>query len=230
MVPLSPTLRAIVFDFDGLVIETEWCEYVSIDGVFRAHGTHLDEDLWRSFIGTTDHPHWTEILEQQLGRNLDCERLRTERVAANRPLVEALPIKAGVEELMVEARARGVLVGIASSSPRHEWVESHLRRLDLWQFVDGSATGDEVRRTKPDPAVYLLVLERLGVTAETAVAIEDSPAGCQAALAAGMASVAVPSTMTAGRDFPAADVMADSVAELNVALLGDLVASRRARL
>ncbi len=219
-------LRAVVFDFDGLVIETEWCEYQSIAAVFHSHGTRLDENLWRSFIGTTDHPHWTEILEQQLGRPVDRDQLRVDRVAANRPVLEALPVNAGVRELMVDARDLGVLVGIASSSPRLEWVESHLRRLDLWQHVDGSATGDEVLRTKPDPEVYRLALERLGVSGSEALAIEDSPAGCQAAVAAGMVAIAVPSKMTEGMDFSQATMVVGSVGELSISMLSDLVASR----
>ena len=226
MVSLTPALRAVVFDFDGLVIETEWCEFLSIDAVFRSHGTLLDETLWRSFIGTTDHSHWTEILEEQLGKPVDREQLRLDRVAENRPFVEALPINAGVRELMVDARDLGVLVGIASSSPRNEWVESHLRRLDLWQYVDGSATGDEVLRTKPDPAVYRLALERLGVSGAEAVAIEDSPAGCHAAAVAGMVAVAVPSKMTLGMDFSQAAMVVDSVEMLSIPALRDLVVER----
>lgn len=213
---------AIVFDFDGLIIDTEWVEFVSINEVFRAHGSELSEDLWRSFIGSTDHPHWTEILEEQIGESIDRERLRVERVEANRDVVHSLPVQPGVAELFSAADTAGVPVAVASSSPR-SWVEGHLRRVGLWDQLTAVATGDEVERTKPDPAVYRLAVERLGVGPAGVVAIEDSVSGCHAALSAGLAVVAVPSRMTVGRDFTHADLEVLSVAELDLVRLAALV-------
>jgi len=216
-----PVPDAIVFDFDGLVVDTEWVEYVSIDAVFREHGTQLSEDLWRSFIGTVDHPHWTEILEQQVGRSLDREQLRHERVEANRHVIESLPVQAGVGELMADARSARIPMAIASSSPRH-WVEGHLRRVGLWELLDAVATGDEVERTKPDPAVYRLAVDRLGNDGPGVVALEDSVTGCHAAIGAGLSVVAVPSRMTTGMDFSHAHLVVQSVGELDLGRLAGL--------
>ena len=218
-ISLRPT--AIVFDFDGLVIDTEWAEFVSIDAVFRAHGCQLSEDLWRSFIGTTDHPHWTEILKDQVGRELDGDQLRIERVDANRSVIERLAVEPGVCDLIAAARSVDVPLAVASSSPR-SWVERHLRRVGLWDLFGAVSTGDEVLRTKPDPAVYELAVDRLGVGRDGVVAIEDSVTGCHAALAAGLTVVAVPSRMTAGMDFSHAHLVVDSVVELGLERLGEL--------
>lgn len=212
---------AIIFDFDGLVVDTEWAEFVSIDAVFRAHGTRLSENLWRSFIGTTDHPHWTDILAEQVGRELDGDQLRDERVDANRSVIDALPVEPGVRELIAAATIGGVALAIASSSPR-SWVERHLRRVELWDLFGAVSTGDEVLRTKPDPAVYELAVDRLGLGRDGVVAIEDSVTGCHAALAAGLAVVAVPSRMTMGMDFSHAHLVADSVVDLDLGRLGKL--------
>jgi HAD superfamily hydrolase (TIGR01509 family) len=218
-IPARPA--AIIFDFDGLVVDTEWAEFVSIDAVFRAHGTRLSEDLWRSFIGTTDHPHWTEILQDQIGRELDGDQLRDERVDANRSVIDALPVEPGVCDLIAAASVGGVALAVASSSPR-SWVERHLRRVGLWDLFGAVSTGDEVLRTKPDPAVYELAVDRLGVGRAGVVAIEDSVTGCHAALAAGLTVVAVPSRMTTGMDFSHAHLVVDSVVDLNLELLGNL--------
>jgi len=74
-------LAAIVLDFDGLILDTEWAEYESIAQIFTEHGTELDLALWKTFIGTTDHPHWTEILTDQLGRPVDGDRRAGVRTA-----------------------------------------------------------------------------------------------------------------------------------------------------
>lgn len=218
---MSAVPAAVVFDFDGLIIDTEWVEFVSINQVFRSHGSELSEDLWRSFIGNTDHPHWTEILEGQIGDRVDRERLRVERIESNRHVLESLPVQPGVRALFAAAATEGVPVAVASSSPR-SWVEGHLHRVGLWDQLAAVATGDEVERTKPDPAVYRLVIERLGIGPAGVVAIEDSVSGCHAAMAAGLAAVAVPSRMTVGMDFTHADLVVGSVAELDLARLAAL--------
>jgi len=81
--PVTAGLRAVVFDFDGLVLDTEWCEYATAADVFAEHGTELSLDLWKTFIGTTDHPHWTDILGEQLGRPVDRDELTRRRRAAH---------------------------------------------------------------------------------------------------------------------------------------------------
>lgn len=221
------TPAAVIFDFDGLVLETEWFIYASIDQVFRRHGTTLDEELWRSFIGTTDHPHWVDILASQIDTPLDREALRAEGLAEDRSVLEALEVNVGVRELMAEAHSAGVPVGVASSSSR-DWVEGHLRRLGLWGFVAASATGDEVERTKPDPAVYLLAVDRLGVGPAGVLAIEDSPTGCRAAIAAGLSVLAVPSRMTVGLDFTHATACVDTLGGVDLGALGRLVSGGQA--
>ncbi len=215
-------LAGIVFDFDGLVLDTEWVTYVSIAEVFTEHGTELDIELWRSFIGTTDHPHWTEILGEQLGREVDHEALAAERQRRSLADLEALLVQPGVIELIDDAEAAGLPLAIASSSPR-EWVRGHLERHGLLDRFTAVHTGDEVELTKPAPELYTLAVTSLGIAPATAVAIEDSVNGCVAAKAAGLAVVAVPSTLTKGRDFGMADLVVDSVADLDLSVLDALV-------
>ena len=133
--------------------------------------------------------------------------------------LEPLP---GVVALRDAVVADGLPVAIASSSPV-DWIEGHLAEQGLLERFPVRATGDEVRRTKPDPAVYLLACERLGVDPATAVAIEDSVNGVAAAKAAGMAAVAVPGSLTRGMDFSHADLEVGSCLELSPAVLRRLV-------
>jgi HAD superfamily hydrolase (TIGR01509 family) len=212
----------VVFDFDGLMLDTEWTTYQTVDEVFRAHGEELSLELWTSFIGTTDHPHWTDLLEAQLERPFDRDTWRARRAETGLARAMSLELLPGVGALIEQVDAAGIPLAVASSSSA-EWVRGHLRHRELDHLMHSVCTGDEVARTKPDPALYLLVCERLGVEPSHSVAIEDSPPGIAAARAAGMRAVAVPGRMTAHLDYGAADLVVASCEELGVARLGALV-------
>jgi HAD superfamily hydrolase (TIGR01509 family) len=215
---------AVVFDFDGLILDTEWCEYETAAAVFRDHGEELSLELWKTFIGSTDHPHWADILEEQLGRRVDRAELVPARRLANRECTAGLVPLPGVLALLDGLTAVGVPLAVSSSSPA-DWVLGHLGDHGLTDRFVTISTGDEVALTKPDPAVYLLSCERLGVDPARAVAIEDSVNGVTAARAAGMAVVAVPSGLTLGMDFSHADRVVTSCLDLSpealAAVLGD---------
>lgn len=215
-------LAAVVFDFDGLVLDTEWCEYVTAAAMFADCGTELSLDLWRTFIGSVDHPHWTDILEQQLGAPVDRDRLIARRRVLQRECGAGLVPLPGVVDLLTSLGSLGTPLGVASSSPA-AWVRGHLGDHGLDACFQAVATGDEVPLTKPDPAVYLLACERLRVEPRRAVAIEDSVNGVVAARAAGLSVVAVPGSLTRGMDFSEADLVVDSCAELDPGVLAGLL-------
>jgi HAD superfamily hydrolase (TIGR01509 family) len=217
-------LGAVVFDFDGLILDTEWCEYATAAAVFEAHGQELSLELLKTFIGSTDHPHWADILEEQLGRAVDRATLVPARRLANRECTAGLAPLPGVLALLDALAVDGVPLAVSSSSPA-DWVLGHLSDHGLTDRFAVISTGDEVVRTKPDPAVYLLSCERLGVDPARAVAVEDSVNGVRAAKAAGMAAVAVPSTLTADMDFGHADLVRASCLELTPEVLAGLVAT-----
>lgn len=215
-----------MFDFDGLIIDTESAEYHSINEVFSDHGEELSLDLWSSFIGTVDHPHWTEILEGQLGRPVDRDGLISARRATSRTILDELPINPGVLDLLDAARDAGVRLAMASSSQR-DWVEGHLHDRELMGHFEHVVCGDDVERAKPDPALYRLAVSLLGVEAGSAVAVEDSVTGCLAAVAAGLSVVAVPGPMTRDMDFSVASLVLRSLSEIGLADLEALVAVPR---
>jgi len=219
-----PRLDAVVFDFDGLMVDTERSTYDAVDAVFAAHGETLSVELWAGFVGTTDHPHWADILEEQLGRPIDRDRWVARRRADGVARARALPLLPGVADLLDSLAVAGVRLGLASSS-RGGWVEGHLDHRGLSGRFEVVCTGDEVERTKPDPALYTLACRRLGVSPAATVAVEDSLHGVAAAKAAGMVAVAVPGTFMDPGDFGAADLVVGSCADLAAEVLAGLVAS-----
>lgn len=166
------------------------------------------------------------MLAQQLGRPVDREALSARRDLRRTKILHALPVCAGVVELLDAAESAGVPAAVASSSPS-DWVDGHLARLGLRHRFRRVITRDDVggdgARTKPAPDLFLLAAEGLGVAPTRCVVLEDSPNGVAAGRAAGMTVVAVPGPMTVTLDFGAADLVVPSLNGVDLLTLAGLL-------
>jgi HAD superfamily hydrolase (TIGR01509 family) len=214
---MTVPIRAVVLDFDGLMVDTEVPEFQSWQEIYAAHDAVLPLSTWARCIGSADHgfdPY--AHLEATCGRAVDRSAIRARRRARMRALLEGQTLLPGVEQLVADARIHGVKVGLASSSTR-AWVENHLRRIGFRPHLDAIRTRDDVHATKPDPELYLAAVAALGVSPAEAIAFEDSPNGVHAAKAAGLYCVAVANQLTAGLDLRAADLRLPSLDALPLA-------------
>ncbi|HUY74819.1 MAG TPA: HAD family hydrolase [Candidatus Dormibacteraeota bacterium] len=219
--------KAIVFDFDGSILDTEGPVYRSWLEVYEAHGEELPFERWVQIVGSTTlefHPQ--HHLEGRLGRPLPQEVL-DRRAGRRTELVLAEKVLPGVVELIEDARAAGVKRGVASSSTA-EWVKGHLDRLGILDRFDCIRCRDDVAHAKPEPDLYLAVLDCLGVAAAEAFAIEDSPNGIAAAKSAGLRCVAIPNPITSGLDLSHADLVVASLADFTLAKLVDRLNPQKA--
>jgi len=208
-------IRALIFDFDGLILETEEPIYRSWKEVYEAHGVPLPFDQWVKTVGSSNQAFHPQLhLEASLGGPLPQDEI-DRRVARRVELVLAEPLRPGVVELARAARGAGMKVGVASSSSR-DWVKGHLQRLGIVDLFDCVQARDDVEHVKPDPDLYLASLDCLGVEAAEAVAVEDSPNGVVAAKRAGLRCVAVPNRITAGLDLSQADLRLGSLADVTL--------------
>jgi HAD superfamily hydrolase (TIGR01509 family) len=208
-------IRAFVFDFDGLILDTEEPVYRSWLEVYQAHGEELPFEKWVQIVGsTTTGFHPQHHLEERLGRPLPKEVL-DRRVDRRTEMILANTVLPGVVDHLDAARARGLMLGVASSSTA-EWVRGHLARLGILDRFQCLRCRDDVAHAKPEPDLYLAVLECLGVTAPEAIAIEDSPNGVAAARRAGMRCVAIPNSITERLDLSGADLVLNSLAEISM--------------
>ena len=212
------TIEALVFDFDGLILDTELPEFVSLRAAFAAHGAELPVEEWQAGIGTTDKRHWTLWLEEILGHDIDREAARVARLDHHHALIAVQAVRPGVVALLDEAAAASVPVGVASSSPR-DWVAGHLERRGLLERFAVVVTSDDVERTKPAPDLYRAALVALDADPEGSIALEDSAHGCTAAVAAGLYCVVVPNAVTEGQDFSHADLVVSSLTEIGLGRL-----------
>ena len=204
-------IRAIVFDFDGLILDTEVPEFQSWQELYQAHGCTLPFAVWATCIGTTDafDPH--AYLEAQLGQAVDRLAVQHQQRQRCDALIAAQVALPGVHDYIAEATRLGLQLGVASSSSR-AWVSGHLTRLELSQHFVCITCRDDVPRTKPDPALYQAALAALGVRPEEAIALEDSPNGILAAKRAGLFCVAVPNLLTCQLPLDHADLQIPSLA------------------
>jgi HAD superfamily hydrolase (TIGR01509 family) len=209
-------IRAFLFDFDGLIIDTELASRAGWELLYRDHGHELPPDLWATVVGT--YGAWDPMahLEELVGEPLEREALNERRNAHEIALIEAEELRPGIAEYLAAARRHGLKRAIVSSSNR-AWVDMHLERLEEATGWDAICTADrDPARAKPAPVLYLEALAQLDVTALEAVAFEDSPNGVLAAKAAGVFCVAVPNEVTRdlGLAEAGADIVLDSLADL----------------
>ncbi len=212
-------IRALVFDFDGLMLDTEGPLVESWRVIYARCGVEpLTIEEWAGSLGLDDQdPAKLDPLgrlERAMGRPLSDE-LQAERRRIRNEIVDAEPIRPGVEALLDQAERLGVPVGIASSSPV-SWIERHLGpRGMLDRFAVVSCAGDGVRG-KPDPATYALACGRLDADPAHSVALEDSPNGVRAAKAAGMTCIAVPNGVSRDLDVSHADLVVASLLDVDL--------------
>jgi HAD superfamily hydrolase (TIGR01509 family) len=216
-------VSALLFDFDGLIVDTETPSLASWQELYREHGHELPLDRWATLVGTVGGWDPFETLEELVGP-VDRVALRERRLARELELGEIEELRPGVLEYLEEAERRGLATAIVSSSSNW-WIDRHLGRLERAEHFDAivAANGDE-ERAKPRPTLYLEALDRLGLGAEEAVAFEDSPNGVRAAKAAGLFCVAVPNGVTATLALDEADLVVASLAELPFASLVERLA------
>ena len=205
----------LIFDFDGLMVQTEMVILRAWTEVLTPLGATLGESDFAPLIGTHTPGLWESMLRDMLGEDVDLDELsrRAEHLTTDLSLAE--PLLPGVGDLLDEACAAGWAVGLGSSSSR-AWIDLHLDHRSLLDRFTAVVTRDDVTRTKPAPDIYLEVARRLGVTPGRCVVLEDSEPGSRAAKEAGMVCVAVPHELTKGSDFSIADRVVESLEDVSL--------------
>ncbi|KAF1716942.1 hydrolase [Pseudoxanthomonas yeongjuensis] len=189
------SVRAVIFDMDGLLIDSERVILDCWRSVAAEHALPLDDGLWLSMVGMHDAA-CTELLVRLLGSG-KAERLSVDCKDRYDLLVEqGLPLKDGAIELLRDLSARGVPLAVATST-RRERALVKLARSGIDHYFSALATSSDVEHPKPAADIYLLAAKRLGVPPENCVALEDSEMGVRAASAAGMAVIQVPDLVPA---------------------------------
>ncbi len=206
---------AVIFDMDGVLIDSEPIHFAVANEVLGAVGHSLSRAENEEFIGTTTDYFWDELIER---RRLPHTRLYWQQrydETVLRVLSHSWPAAPGVLDLVRRLQDMGTLLGVASSSNR-AWIDATLHSIDLSGAFQACAAGDDVARGKPAPDIYLLCAQRLAVESEQCLAIEDAPNGVLSARRAGMTVLGVRTPYTAHLQLDGAARVVDSLAELDL--------------
>jgi HAD superfamily hydrolase (TIGR01509 family) len=207
-------IRAFLFDFDGLIVDTETASREGWAWLYREHGQVLPPEKWALLVGTVGGWDPMGHLEGLVGEPLEHDALNERRYAHEISLIEVEELRPGIADYFAAADRRGLKRAIVSSSSRR-WIDMHLARLEHEVGWNAIVTADkDEQRAKPRPTLYLEALDLLGVSAGEAVAFEDSPNGIRAAKAAGIFVVGIPNTVTEELGLEEADLVVDSLADL----------------
>lgn len=209
-------IRGIIFDFDGLILDTESTVYQSWRELYQQYGQELLFEDWGQIIGRSSNEHFDPLarLEALLGQALD-RAVGEQRLQRELELVVLQPILPGVLDYLKAAHRLGLKLAVASSSDM-EWVGWHLDRLNLIHYFDVVHTSDDVTHTKPHPELFQLALASLELTPSEAIVLEDSANGITAARQAGIFCVAVPNALTRQLPLDHADLRLNSLAEISL--------------
>lgn len=205
-------IRALIFDFDGLILDTESALIAAYADVHAAHGVAFEHERFLHSVGHADYAFdpW-----HAFEKRADRAALETERRTRNRERDLHLPVLPGVIALLDAARVQPLRVGLASNSPRPH-CERHLTRIGLLDRFGFLACREDVPLPKPAPDLYQLVLNRFGLRGHEAIAFEDSHTGSLAAKRANLWTVAAPGVSTAHHDFSQADLRVASLADVKL--------------
>ena len=196
-----PQRQAIIFDMDGLMVDSEPLARRAWNQVLQAHGHEMTDDIYRQMIGRrTDHS--AHLILDYYPLPLTASELATQKTNIFHEIrAQGIPAMPGLTALQVAIQQRNIPWAVATSSPR-DHAEIILAQLGLTDDCRTIAAGNEVEHGKPAPDIYLLAAERLGIEPTVCLALEDSVPGSQAAAAAGMKVIAIPNGETKTAVFP----------------------------
>lgn len=208
-------IKALIFDFDGLILDTETPEYYALNEVYADHGHSLPVELFGLTVGSQYGQQYEPVqhLQELTGTALDVDAFWARVHNRRMEMIHNSEILPGVRDLLVAGRQRGLKLAVASSSP-HSWVDGYLKKHDLFGFFDVIKCGDDVLNVKPAPDLFFAALSALGVQADEAVIFEDSSHGVLAGRRAGIKVVAVPNYVTKHLEISGAVMRLNSLADV----------------
>jgi HAD superfamily hydrolase (TIGR01509 family) len=207
-------MQAVIFDFDGLIIDSELVIARGFIEVLAARGFTLSLDQMAHLFGSTEVDHlWDELIADCTAGAVTIDDLGPELGRTIPAMIDGLPLLPGVLEVLDAANATGRRVGLATGQEPGR-LREHLHRHGLIGRFDVIVTSSEVARGKPAPDIFVETAHRLSVPPAQCLVLEDSLHGCEAAIAAGMAVVVCPSPVTAHSEFPACAARVDTLLEL----------------
>ena len=202
--------KALIFDFDGLIVDTETVIYESWAEIYERNDQILELNTYKNCVGSNfEHFHPGIELEKRLGKKFNWAIIDAEREELIRQRLEQKEERTGLRYFIENAKEKGLELAIASSSSRN-WVLGWIEKLELSYYFSAFVNRDDVEKIKPDPELFLTAAKSLGIHPSEALIFEDSENGLKAATAAGIPCAIITNSITAGGNFSEAIIVAES--------------------
>lgn len=224
MTSQSSKLQAVLFDMDGLMIESEHLQSLSFKKILESHDIkpEYNDAGVIQIVGVTAKENLKLIKDKHGLKSSVDELLLLKNEIYNEIIDEGLEPMPGLHELIKSLKENGIKIAVASSSNRND-IEKVLRMIDLDEVFDAVVSGAEVAHSKPSPDVFQKAATELGVPVSSCAVLEDAESGIKAGKAAGMTVIAIPSQFTVDNDFSEADYIFKSLTELDFKKIQNLV-------
>lgn len=209
-------VKSIIFDFDGTIIDTETIWYRVFKDIYKIHGVELTLEEYAKCLGTDlglFNPYTHLSTHHNIPIDLDEFRQHVQKTHAQ--IMEKEMMRPGVLKCLRDAKSLGLKIGLASSSNR-AWIDKYLNSLGIRDYFDCICTSDTVKNVKPDPELYTQALQKLAVSPHEAIAIEDSPNGAEASVAAGIQTIVIKNEITKQLPFYTIHKTIESLDELKL--------------
>lgn len=215
-------IEALIFDFDGTILDTETPEYEAWVSVYTQYDSDFPLAKYLNSVGGGEFFDFGEYLKQQSGKKVITEGIKKEHALIFKDLLLKENLMPGVLNLIYKARKKGIKIAIASNSNK-SWVNSHTERLGIKKYFDCIKCSDDVQRIKPYPDLFLSVLQELQVSNKKSVVLEDSQNGIDSALAAHIPCIAIPNKLTKNIELNNYTLKINSLEEVNIEKLNNLI-------
>ncbi len=211
--------KALLFDFDGTLVDTEWAIYQAWLATFQKEGQDLPIETYAQCIGS-DFNTWSPKthLEDLTGKQFPWAEMDLERQKVIEGALKSEGPVPGAVEILTELEGQYVMAVVSSSS--HDWVDGWLERLEMSQYFSATVCRGDAPRIKPAPDLYERASERIGIPPQECLVIEDSLNGGLAGLEAGMTVQVIPNRITKGSDFSRMNGVFESLTQWRKALGG----------
>ena len=214
-------LKGLIFDFDGLMIDTEYTWYpIYKDYFIKHHDYEIEMDDFLTCIGSDD-TYFMNLLQDAIGHTFDLKHFDTYRKDIFLEQSRNLPMMRGVFELIQDAHAQGLKLAIATSS-KHPHALNHLKRWGIDHLFNVIITADDVAAVKPAPDLFLKALNELKLNADQVYIFEDSYHGLIAANKAGIECIVVPNRVTIYSPFETQRLKLEHLGQTSIEALKDL--------
>lgn len=213
-------MKAVIFDMDGVIINSEPLHHKVEREIVEELGGKLSDEEVASFVGTTDYNMWSKI-KKKFNFKLSVEELIEMKKERFMKEIDEIQLVPNFIDFMLSLYKKGYLMAIASSNNR-KIVDTIVNKFQLYKYMKFIISGEEVKRSKPDPEIFLTAAKKMNVTPSDCIVIEDATNGVKAAKAAGMKCIGLKNTDTGKQDLSEADLIIENFNELSLDTLKNL--------